>query len=369
MIVKRSIGPIACVAGLIVLLAGCGGAGQAGDSPIIISSSGGSGSSGSTSGGGAGSSGGPPPPEPALVLTGPSVAAPDGKQEIYYGQADGSGLTQLTADGRPKFLVHFSPDGRTLLYTKFTRGGYRSADMQSEVAVFERATGVETMLTSGGNWLGPVRSPDGRTIAYTTFDTDALWLMNSDGSDKRVVARVSGRPDDRHMSDFLWSRDNWIYFTVEQHIDGCFKVRIDRIRPDGSERTQITDGGPHCTPAGFEQSGDSDPGISPDGLTLYSSRGLPRSVPGHPELTVRHLIRTDTSPWFPGKPESDLSLGAMEDCIAGVPKVSWDSVRVALFQFCPDRPEQIGVWMTDPLGSRYRYLFPGFAPDWNPLVR
>lgn len=306
---------------------------------------------------------------PQIVFTGPEVAASTGVQEVVVGQADRTGLQQLTTDGSRKFLPHFSPDGRTILYTKFTSAGYGSPGARAEIAVFDLGTARERVLTRGGTWVQGVWSPDGRMVAYGTLSSDSIWLMNADGSGQRRLARSSGKPDDQQWGDFLWSSDNWIYFSVAQRVNGCFKVRMDRMRPDGSNRTMITDGGRNCTPAGLEQSGDADPGVSPDGRYLYSSRGLPRTVPGHPELTVRHLYRIETTPWTPDKPETDLSVGATVDCITGVPKVSPDNSRIALFLFCPSDLPHLGVHITDLSGSRYRFVARGFGPDWNPAIR
>jgi hypothetical protein len=89
------------------------------------------------------------------------------------------------------------------------------------------------------------------------------------GSNPQPVARSSGAIDDLQWGDIAWSSDDWILCSVAQNVNGCFKVR-----PDGSSRTQVSDGGPNCTPPGFEQSGDTDPGWSSDGKTIYSTRGL-----------------------------------------------------------------------------------------------
>lgn len=266
-------------------------------------------------------------------------------------------------------MPHFSPDGSRLLYTKFARGGFGSPDAVTDIVVFDRASATETRLTTSGNAIQAIWSPNGRQIAYGVYSNDALWLMNADGSAARVIARPSGAPDDIQWGDYLWSSDNWIYFTVAQNIGGCAKVRIDRIRPDGTGRAKITDGGPACTPAGLEQSGDADPGISPDGRTIYSSRGLPVTVPGHPEMTVRHLYKFSSDPYVLGKAEADLSLGALADCIAGVPKVSPAGNRIAFFLFCAADPERAGITLTDEAGARFTFVAPGFAPDWNPAAR
>lgn len=310
-----------------------------------------------------------PPPVPQIVFTGPDVASPTGIQEVFVAQADGTGIRQLTSDGFPKFLPHFSPDGRTILYSKFTQAGYGSPNAKSEVAVLDLATGTERLLTQGGFAVQGIWSPDGRSIAFGTLNSDSIWIMNADGSGQHRIAQPSGEPDDLRWGDFLWSSDNWIYFSVAQNIGGCFKVHMDRMRPDGTGRTQIDDGGSDCTPTGLEQSGDADPGISPDGKFLYSSRGLPRNVPGRSDLTVRQLVRIEATPWTPGKPETDLSTGATADCIAGVPKVSPDNTRIALFVFCQNDPAHFGVQITDLAGSQYRFVAKGFGPDWNPASR
>ncbi len=305
---------------------------------------------------------------PALVFTGTTFPSPTDLQPVFTINLDGSGMAQITTDGLQNFLPHFSPDGTKLLYTKFARGGYGSPDAVTDIFVYDRATAIETNLTRTGTAIQGVWSPDGQQIAFGVYSNDALWLMNADGSAARAIAHPSKAPDDIQWGDYLWSVDNWIYFTVAQNIDGCFKVRIDRIRPDGSERTQVSDGGPHCTPAGLEQSGDADPGISPDGQTLFSSRGLPQTVPGRPEMTLRHLFSFSTDPYVLGKAEIDLSLAMLNDCIAGVPKVSPTGDRIALFAFCPSDPQRAGIILTDLAATSWTYIAPGFAPDWNPAA-
>jgi hypothetical protein len=74
--------------------------------------------------------------------------------------------------------------------------------------------------------------------------------MNADGRNAHRISAPSGALDDQHWADFAWSSDDWILFTVGQTTGGCFKVRLDKIRPDGTARTQVTDGGPNCTPNG-----------------------------------------------------------------------------------------------------------------------
>lgn len=310
-------------------------------------------------------------------VRGATVPAPDDVFEVALMNLDGTDLRQLTHDGTQKFLPHLSPDATKVVYTKFSRGGYGDPDARSDIALFDLATGAETMLTSGGGASQATFSPDGRRIAYgagalTKGEDGALglYVMNSDGSNAHRIGLWSGGDDDLGWGDYAWSRDDWILFTVAQRIDGCFKVRLDKVRPDGSGRTQVTDGGPSCTPDGAEQSGDADPGWSPDGKTIYSSRGFPYPPTGMSGGTERRLFAVSSDAWYAGKPERDLSLPSEPSCIEGVPKASPDGARVLLFRACFESAGlRHGIYVTDGDGTYRRFITDGFGPDWNPLSR
>lgn len=291
---------------------------------------------------------------------------------------DGSGFRQLTNDGKFKFLPHFSPDATKIVYTKFSVGGYGSADALTDIAVYDLASSTETMVTSGGNNGYGTWSPDGSRIAYLNnvrlgrvTGPTTIMTINADGSNPHIVGTASGAPDDWVWGDIAWSSTNWILFVVGETVNGTFcKSRVDKIRPDGSSRTQVSDGGPSCTPPGVEAIGDADPGWSSDAETIYSSRGFP--VPpasGPAAATERKLYAFSSEPWSPGKVEHDLSLPTEPSCIEGVPKGSPDGKRVLLFRFCFDTGmPKGGIYLTDIAGSYRTFVADGFGPDWNPIA-
>ncbi len=305
--------------------------------------------------------------------------------ELVVMNLDGSDRRKLTDNEEQEFLPHFSPDGTRLVLTEFTTGAYGVANSRSDVAVYDFGSGTQTWLTHAGMDGQPVWSPDGARIAFmrqTSIGSGHLWVMNADGSDAHEILAPAGPPSEPTFGDPAWSSDDWILFVVAQvGTDGCFKTRVDKVRPDGTARTKVSDAGPNCTPAGKEQTGDADPGFSADGKTIYSSRGFPRAPTGAPAgVTERRLYSFSSDAWYPGKPERDLSLAAEPSCVEGVPKGSPDGTRVLLFRVCFDggAAGQPGIYVTDTLGS-YRTLVstaplggsgvPGvFGPDWNQVA-
>jgi len=313
-----------------------------------------------------------------IVLMLPTGAAPvpggpgAADWELAVMDLDGSGREQVTHNQEQEFLPHFSPDGTRLLYTRFTAGGYGVAGSKYRVTVYDFATRTTRDLTTGDGESYPVWSPDGSRIAYFRGDLNcgacrAIWVMNADGSGAHEIARPAGGNFDKGWGDLAWSSQGWILFVViEFGANGdCFKTRLDKIRPDGTQRTQVTDGGPNCTPPGMEQNGDADPGFSADGAVIYTSRGFPYSPSGMPGVTVRKLYAVSSDAWYPGKPERDLSLSSAPDCVEGVPKGSPDGTRILLFRACAG--ERFGVTVMDTSGSYRTWVADGFGPDWNPV--
>jgi len=358
-------------AGALLAVSACGGTSNQNGGTSTTTGAGGGGS-----GGGGGEGGGRVVSTAEMVFMSPSG-------EVAVMNLDGSGNRELTSDGKQKFLPHFSPDGTRVVYTKFTVGGYGVPDSKSDIAIYDFTTEAETLITDTGGASQAAFSPDGQRLVYgsSTLTTASdggrgVYVMDLDGSGSERIGGPSGKDDDQVWGDLAWSSDDWILFVVAQTIDGCFKTRLDKMRPDGTARTKVTDGGPSCTPQGFEQSGDADPGFSADGKTIYSSRGFPTEPANAPPptgpltLTERKLYAFSSEAWSAEKVEQDLSLPSQPDCIEGVPKGSPDGKRVLLFRMCfGDAGPAKGICVTDTAGSYRTRITDGFGPDWNPVAR
>ena len=289
--------------------------------------------------------------------------------ELVAMNLDGSNRRQLTNNQEEEFLPHFSPDGTRVLYTRFASGGYGVAGSNSRVTVYDFATGTTQDLTTTGKDAYPAWSPDGSMIAFlsTRNNNTALWVMTADGSNAHQIAQPSGSATDVVWGDVAWSSQNWILFVVGENSGpgtNINKARMDKIRPDGTQRTQVTDGGPNTSAPGLEPSGDADPCFSPDGSVINTSRGFPYSPAGAPGRTVRKLYAVSSDAWYPGKPERDLSLPSAQAGIDGVPKCAPDGKYILLFWACPG--ERTGITKTDTAATYRQWFVDGFGPDWNP---
>ncbi len=318
--------------------------------------------------GGGGTTVSPPTTKPQIVFEGPGVPGTTSVQQISTGNLDGSHIVEIPQDNLNKFLAHFSPDGTHLLYTKFLTGKFGDPAPESDIFSYNLAAAAEMRLTTQGTGFQAAWSPNGQQIAYGNYQGTGLFLMNADGSGQHLVGQPSGASDDIIWHDIAWSSDNWIIFVVEQKTNNCLKVRLDKIRPDGTSRTQVSGGGPNCTPPNMEPYGDADPGISTDGQTIYSSRGL-SPLPADPKQTLRHLYAYASDAYTPGKVETDLSIASHPDCTVGVPKGSPDGTQILVFLFCPDDMQHIGVTLTNTAGTSWSYIATGFGPDWNPAAQ
>ncbi len=116
--------------------------------------------------------------------------------------------------------ISWSKDGMTL-YVSANIHDDRDFDVfNSDVLALDITTGKQSVLTDdSGPENNPLLSPDGKLIAYTgfvdngrSFQVQQLYVMNSDGANKRLLTDDL----DRSVSDVHWAQDgSGLYFSYD----------------------------------------------------------------------------------------------------------------------------------------------------------
>ena len=196
----------------------------------------------------------------------------DGNTDLYLMNLDRTGLVRLTDDEGNDRQPTWTPDGRTLLFSR------RSVDDVDESDLYtieiERETEVRLTVYAGGE-SEPRVSPDGARVIFESYPMDpGIYVMDIDGSNRRLLFTP---PDDT-------------YFPVDWSADGA-SFYLSRY---GTEilRLDVATGVIAPVVAG----GDETMSLSPDGTTFaFQSDGL---APGGLFLmnadgsNVRHLVGT-----------------------------------------------------------------------------
>lgn len=180
-------------------------------------------------------------PAPTPVL----IAFDDGWGQIFVADADGGGLRQVTPtlgdDTHQMQYANFatlSPSGKQLVYT---RGG-------TLIELVDLGSGESKTIRDGG--YQPAFSPDGSTIAFA--NNGAIYIMDSDGSDMRVIAQHEAASDPAFSPD-----GSRVIFVVSGYL-------VEATTTLGPSKVVLRD-----------QFWNADPAYSPDGSTLVfsSNRG------------------------------------------------------------------------------------------------
>ena len=114
-----------------------------------------------------------------------SLSGDDGYNELRVMNADGSGLTSITArDEGALFRPSWSPDGRRIAFSKCALGACSIYTVNSDGSALAQ-------LTSAGSSFGPAWSLDGTRIAFTVWDVGVLFVP-ADGGSSPVLIIPSG---------------------------------------------------------------------------------------------------------------------------------------------------------------------------------
>lgn len=238
--------------------------------------------------------------------------------DVWTIAADGTKLRRLL---RNASSPAWSPDGRRILFVSS-----RSGDDEIYVARAD-GRGVKRLTRKPGLDLRPDWSSDGRRIAWS--HDGAIWTMNADGSDQRVVV-AKAQPWHEHVTP-TWHRGTIVYASNRV---SSFNLELFAVP---ARRLTFTKGG-------HGRLGDDGmPDFSPDGRRIvYSSNRDQQGeiyVMNRDGSRQRRLTRT---------PGDDFT-----------PRFSRDGRQIAFTAL----PGSVMVMNAD--GSGLRRLTAGTDPDWR----
>jgi Tol biopolymer transport system component len=253
-------------------------------------------------------------------------------QNLFVIAADGSERFQLTSGPGHDYDPSFSPDGTQIVF-RSERDGY-------DVLYVINADGTQLRKLSDHpeeEQRSPAWSPNGAWIAFTAFTPDMsapnVYVIRPDGSDRRQL--TTGKPPAFYEYP-SWSPDSQ---QVVYHFHlGYGTKQIGRVNLDGTGQTVLTEG---LT--------DNDyPVWSPDGtqIVFKSERDGNREI---------YVMQADGT--------GQRNLTKAPDAEDTFPVWSPDGAWIA---FSSERATGVGLYLMQADGSALTFLTEGMMPGWGP---
>ena len=236
----------------------------------------------------------------------PPKISPDGQKIVYssagevyvMNASDGSGKTNLSENGPnvSDFSPRFSPDGQKVVYTSIGDSEYNPEGDEDIYVV--NADGSNQKNLTNTDWpikdRSPAFSPDGQKIVYTSSGAqtsnpegdEEVYVMNADGNKRKNLtnngfdANGFDANDWTHLVEFSADGQKILYVSggvQTSNPEGDVELYAMNLS-DGSAKKNLTDNGPGV---------DEYQGVfSPDGQKiLYWSQGAQATNPeGEAEL-------------------------------------------------------------------------------------
>ena len=210
----------------------------------------------------------PPKPEGAKWIEPPRVVdrlnyrsdasgyRPEGFMHIFVVGDTGSTPRQLTDGDYNHNAPEWMPDSNTIVFSATRKPDAEYVRFGSEIYSLNiKSNQIKPLTDRDGTDNEPTVSPDGKQIAYVgsdrnddTYNIQKLYLMNSDGQNKRVLSENF----DRSPFGLMWSEaGDGVYFATEDK--GTNNVYFVSIK--GGAPRQTTTGNHQFLPSSMSRNG------------------------------------------------------------------------------------------------------------------